>query len=287
MSAYAHRESRLTRHSCVAPCAAEPYTVDMTPSELKRIIEALILCHDVPMTLLQIKQAIDLNTPLHNDVLRAVLDDISTEWQPRGVNLVQVATGWRFQSAADLSPYLERMRAEKPASYSRAVFETLAIIAYRQPVTRGDIEDIRGVTVSSNIIKTLEERGWIDSVGHRDVPGRPSLLATTKQFLDDLGLRSLDELPPLNPQSEDAPQLELDGFGDFAPMVEASLASQTIESLETNSSLNQLDTVQQVAVLPVKVSAADTEFELPESFGARELAELSALESDESPPDLK
>lgn len=167
----------------------------MNPTELKKIIEALILCHDVPMGLAQIKQA--LNIELNNDVLRALLDELIHEWSSRSVNLVAVATGWRFQSAPDLTPYLDRMRAEKPVVYSRAVLEILAIIVYRQPVTRGDIEDIRGVAVSSQIIKTLEERGWIDEVGRREVVGRPALFATTKQFLDDLGLLHVRDLPDL------------------------------------------------------------------------------------------
>lgn len=179
----------------------------MTPTELKRIIEALILCHDSPMGLTQIKQA--LNMELSNDVLRVLLDEIVQEWSSRSVNLVAVATGWRFQSSSDLMPYIDRMRSEKPIVYSRAVLETLAIIAYRQPVTRGDIEDIRGVAVSSQTIKTLEERGWIDEVGRREVVGRPALFATTKQFLDDLGLLHVRDLPDLTSveNADEEPQL--------------------------------------------------------------------------------
>lgn len=131
------------------------------------------------------------------DVLRVLLDDLREEWSGRPVELVQLASGWRFRTRAEYMPYLERLNPEKPPKYSRAVLETLAIIAYRQPVTRGDIEDIRGVTVATQVIKALEERGWVDVVGHRDTPGRPALFATTKKFLDDLGLRSLTELPPL------------------------------------------------------------------------------------------
>ena len=180
----------------------------MTPNEIKRITEALILSHDAPMSLAQIKAA--LNIDINNDTLRLLLDEIKTEWSERAVHLTQVATGYRFQTAADVLPYIDRLRAEKPAQYSRAVLETLAIIAYRQPVTRGDIEDIRGVTVSSHIIKSLEERGWIDTVGYREVPGRPALWATTKHFLDDLGLLSLKELPVLLGQEDgDTGQLEL------------------------------------------------------------------------------
>jgi segregation and condensation protein B len=129
------------------------------------------------------------------DTLRVLLDDLKSQWSGRGVELVQLASGWRFRTTTDVQAHLDRLKQEKPPRYSRAVMETLAIIAYRQPVTRGDIEDIRGVAVSPNILKTLESRGWVDQVGHRDTPGRPALYATTRRFLDDLGLRSLAELP--------------------------------------------------------------------------------------------
>ncbi|TDR29048.1 SMC-Scp complex subunit ScpB [Hydromonas duriensis] len=213
----------------------------MILSELKRIIEALILCHDAPMSLAQIRQSLD--SDLSNEQLRALLDEIALEWQTRAVHLVQVATGWCFQSAPDLIPYLDRMRAEKPASYSRAVLETLAIIAYKQPVTRGDIEDIRGVTVSSEIIKKLEDRGWVDVVGHREVPGRPALLATTKQFLDDLGLQHVRDLPPLlaEHETEVESQLSLDGI---KPLTErAQVGVLTTEEAQADS--GQLTLVQQ------------------------------------------
>ena len=140
------------------------------------------------------------------DTLRRLLDELREDWTGQGVELVNLASGWRFQTRPEFQPYLERLQPDKPPRYSRAVMETLAIIAYRQPVTRGDIEDIRGVTVSPKIIQALEARGWIDVVGHRDTPGRPALYATTKSFLDDLGLRSLQELPPLE---EIAKTLEL------------------------------------------------------------------------------
>jgi segregation and condensation protein B len=132
------------------------------------------------------------------DLVRRMLEDLRQDWQQRGIELVCVASGWRFQSRAEYQRYLERLNPQKPPRYSRAVLETLAIIAYRQPVTRGDIEAIRGVSVSPGILKALEARGWIDIVGHREVPGRPALYSTTKTFLDDLKLRSLDELPPLD-----------------------------------------------------------------------------------------
>ena len=132
-----------------------------------------------------------------SELVRRLLDELRADWSDRGVELVQLASGWRFQTRADYQVYLDRLKDERSPRYSRAVLETLAIIAYRQPVTRGDIEEIRGVAVSPSIIKTLESRGWIDIVGHRDTPGRPALFATTKRFLDDMGLRTLTELPAL------------------------------------------------------------------------------------------
>ena len=217
----------------------------MTPHEIKRIIEALILCHDAPMSLASLKEA--LATDLNNDALRLLLDEIKIDWSERAIHLTQVATGYRFQTAPDMVPYVDRLRAEKPVQYSRAVLETLAIIAYRQPVTRGDIEDIRGVTVSSNIIKNLEERGWIDAVGHREVPGRPALFATTKQFLNDLGLISLKELPALIGQADaETGQLELVVHSDDAGSVDEAELQQMTETLapltpqiaDTNSDTN-------------------------------------------------
>jgi segregation and condensation protein B len=165
------------------------------PARLKRVLEAVLLSAQQPLTPLELKKV--FLEEIGTDVLRVLLDEIRVEWTDRPLELVQIASGWRFRTRAEYLPYLERLNPERPPKYSRAVLETLAIIAYRQPVTRGDIEDIRGVTVASQIIKVLEERGWVDVVGHRDTPGRPALLATTKKFLDDLGLRSVTELPPL------------------------------------------------------------------------------------------
>jgi segregation and condensation protein B len=165
------------------------------PSEAKRLIEAALLASQEPLSLADLKRLFD--DEVDNETLRKLLDELRGDWAERAVNLVSVASGWRFQTAPSFRPFIERLQPEKPPRYSRAVMETLAIIAYRQPATRGDVEDIRGVAVSTPIIQTLESRGWIDVVGHRDTPGRPALYATTKTFLDDLGLRSLQELPPL------------------------------------------------------------------------------------------
>jgi segregation and condensation protein B len=165
------------------------------PAEVKRVLEAALLCASEPICLNDLKRLFD--DELGVETLENLLEELRADWSGRAVELVSLASGWRFQTRVEFQPYLERLSPEKPPRYSRAVMETLAIIAYRQPVTRGDIEDIRGVTVSTQIIQTLEHRGWIDIVGHRETPGRPALYATTRGFLDDLGLRSLQELPPL------------------------------------------------------------------------------------------
>lgn len=172
----------------------------MEPSLVKRVLEAALLAAREPMTPNDMKKMFD--EELSTDTLRKLLDQLREDWAERPVELIQLASGWRFRTRAEYLPFLERLNPEKPPKYSRAVLETLAIIAYRQPVTRGDIEEIRGVAVNANVVKTLEERGWIDVVGHRDTPGRPALFATTKQFLDDLGLRSVSELPPLEQISQ-------------------------------------------------------------------------------------
>lgn len=162
----------------------------------KRVIETALLCATSPMPIAELRKLFEEESQSSKRLID-VLETIQQDWLDRGMELVELASGWRFQSRASMQRYLERLSPERVPKYSRAVMETLAIIAWRQPVTRGDIEDIRGVTVSSQIVKTLEDRGWIEVIGHRDGPGRPSLLGTTKQFLDDLGLRALDELPAL------------------------------------------------------------------------------------------
>ncbi len=167
----------------------------MNTHDAKRVLETALICAAQPLSLRDLGTLFD--DRLGPDTLRTLLDELARDWSGRGVELVTVASGWRFQSRPEMREYLDRLHPEKPPRYSRAVMETLAIIAYRQPVTRGDIEDIRGVAVGSSIVKQLEDRGWIEAIGHRDAPGRPALYATTRQFLDDLGLASLDQLPPL------------------------------------------------------------------------------------------
>ena len=174
----------------------------MQTTDAKRVLETALICAGQAVTLRELAALFD--GALSLDTIKRLLEDLQLEWTHRGVELVPVASGWRFQSRPELRMYLDRLHPEKPPKYSRAALETLAIIAYRQPVTRGDIEDIRGVTVNSLIIKQLEDRGWVEGIGHRETVGRPALLATTRQFLDDLGLASLDQLPSLEEAGAEA-----------------------------------------------------------------------------------
>ena len=168
----------------------------MNTADAKRILETALICASQPLSMGDMR--ILFADQLGSDTLRSLLESLQLDWTQRGVELVQVASGWRFQSRPELREYLDRLHPEKPPKYSRAAMETLAIIAYRQPVTRGDMEDIRGVTINSLVIKQLEDRGWVEVIGHRETVGRPALFATTRQFLDDLGLASLDQLPTLD-----------------------------------------------------------------------------------------
>ena len=168
----------------------------LDPGHMKTVVEAVLLVSQEPLPLSELKKLFDEEPS--SDTLRRVLDDLRRDWQGRGVELTRVASGWRFQARPEIQKFIERVNPQKPLRYSRAVLETLAIIAYRQPCTRGDIEEIRGVVVTPGIIKALEARGWIDVVGHKEIPGRPELFATTRAFLDDLNLSSLEELPPLD-----------------------------------------------------------------------------------------
>ena len=167
----------------------------MNTADAKRILETALICASQPLSISEMRTL--FNDELGSDTLRSLLESLQLDWTQRGVELVQVASGWRFQSRPELREFLDRLHPEKPPKYSRAAMETLAIIAYRQPVTRGDLEDIRGVTINSMVIKQLEDRGWVEVIGHRETVGRPALYATTRQFLDDLGLASLDQLPML------------------------------------------------------------------------------------------
>ena len=206
----------------------------MNTAQAKRVLETALLCSTQPVTVRDMRVLFE--DALGADTLKAILEELQLDWAERGLELVSVATGWRFQSRPELRIYLDKLNPEKPPKYTRAVMETLAIIAYRQPVTRGDMEDIRGVTINTQIIKQLEDRGWVEVIGHRESVGRPGLYATTRQFLDDLGLSSLDQLPllssvegqasvlaSLNPPEADASQASL----SLEDAIEASETTET------------------------------------------------------------
>jgi len=222
----------------------------MTEGETLRILETALLCADQPMSLSDLRKLFS-QEEVQADDLRRLLALLQLDWQDRGLELVNVASGWRFQSRPEMQRYLSRLDPVRPPKYSRAVLETLAIIAWRQPVTRGDIEDIRGVTVSTQIVRTLEERGWIEVLGYRDAPGRPALFGTTHQFLDDLGLKSLDELPPLMDidATEALAALAFDSEEiDDNPRAEAQENAATASETYQNSSGDELQESSLAAV---------------------------------------
>ena len=196
----------------------------MNDHEATLVLEAALLCAPSPMPFSELHKLFE--DEVSNEQIKLSLETLQQSWLDRGMELVELASGWRFQSRESMQRYLERLNPERVPKYSRAVMETLAIISWRQPVTRGDIEDIRGVTVSSQIIKTLEDRGWIEVIGHRDGPGRPGLLGTTKQFLDDLGLRALDELPALGSIAMTDALAALPGDASLFPGIDATAEGQ-------------------------------------------------------------
>jgi segregation and condensation protein B len=220
----------------------------MNTQEAKIVLETALLTAQQPLPLSELRRL--FADELNADTLRALLDELRRDWSGRGIELVALASGWRFQSAASMRPYLDRLNPEKPPKYSRAVMETLAIIAYRQPVTRGDIEEVRGVTVSSQVIKALEDRGWVEAIGHREAPGRPALFATTRQFLDDLGLRSLEELPALDSAAGALPaEFEL----QFAQAAAVEVAAPAPGAEDERASPDLIDTLSDVS--PAALSA--------------------------------
>jgi segregation and condensation protein B len=232
----------------------------------KRVIETALLCATSPMPIAELRKLFEEESQSSKRLID-VLESIQQDWLDRGMELVELASGWRFQSRASMQRYLERLSPERVPKYSRAVMETLAIIAWRQPVTRGDIEDIRGVTVSSQIVKTLEDRGWIEVIGHRDGPGRPSLLGTTKQFLDDLGLRALDELPALgaNEMTEAMQSLTLEA---------AALAANSMVVLQEPSA-------DVAFTVPADPNTAELDFAAPDEQEQTEQEQTEQEQTDE------
>lgn len=241
----------------------------MNTQDAKRVLETALICAAQPLPLRDMRALFD--DQVGPDTLRHLLDELARDWDGRGVELKALASGWRFQSRPEMREYLDRLHPEKPPRYSRAVLETLAIIAYRQPVTRGDIEDIRGVVVSSQIIKQLEDRNWIEAIGHRDAPGRPALYATTRQFLDDLGLDSLDRLPLLDgtpsPQALAAldteqtdllqPQAEL-ALEDDAPVpADAAVAQEPLARIDVETAASDEAPARDAEFTPSDQAAPD------------------------------
>jgi len=236
----------------------------MNTAQAKRVLETALLCSTQPVTVRDMRVLFD--DALGADTLKVLLEELQLDWADRGLELVSVATGWRFQSRPELRLYLDRLNPEKPPKYTRAVMETLAIIAYRQPVTRGDMEDIRGVTINTQILKQLEDRGWIEVIGHRESVGRPGLYATTRHFLDDLGLASLDQLPllasvegqaavlaSLNPPEEDANQATL-SLDDALEATDIEIVSDAV-ALEMEPVSSETMAEQQVVVEPTETDA--------------------------------
>lgn len=208
--------------------------------EAKRVLEAALLCAHEPLSISGMRRLYTehggADDAVSAEFLKMLIEELRRDWADKGVELVSLSTGWRFQSRPEMKKYLDRLNPEKPPKYTRATLETLAIIAYRQPVTRGDIEEIRGVAVNSQTIKMLEERGWIESIGHRDVPGRPALFATTKQFLDDLGLTSLDQLPPLQEMARS--EGSGDGLSEASTVVATVLGGLEQAALQMGEALD-------------------------------------------------
>ncbi len=223
----------------------------MNTAQAKRVLETALLCSTQPVTVRDMRVLFE--DALGADTLKAILEELQLDWAERGLELVSVATGWRFQSRPELRIYLDKLNPEKPPKYTRAVMETLAIIAYRQPVTRGDMEDIRGVTINTQIIKQLEDRGWVEVIGHRESVGRPGLYATTRQFLDDLGLSSLDQLPLLSSVEGQASVLA----SLNPPEADASQASLSLEDAIEASETTETQTEEALASEALTAEAED------------------------------
>jgi segregation and condensation protein B len=221
----------------------------MNTLDAKRVLETALLCASQPLQVRELRQL--FHDELGADTLKTLLESIQQDWQQRGLELVQVASGWRMQSRPEMRDFLDRLHPEKPPKYSRAAMETLAIIAYRQPVTRGDMEDIRGVTVNSLVIKQLEDRGWVEVIGHRETVGRPMLYATTRQFLDDLGISSLDQLPALETQGA------AEGFFEQLSATEEVDPAQMRMSLDTEEHSDSEAIAQDMTQPPSELSSPD------------------------------
>ncbi|MDR3480915.1 MAG: SMC-Scp complex subunit ScpB [Burkholderiaceae bacterium] len=264
----------------------------MNTAEAKKVLETALLCAHEPLSINEMRKLYgdDGGQGVGADTIKQMLLELRSDWADKGVEVVSLSTGWRFQSRPEMKMYLERLNPEKPPKYTRATLETLAIIAYRQPVTRGDIEEIRGVTVNSQTIKSLEDRGWIEAIGHRDVPGRPALFATTKQFLDDLGLASLDQLPPLQQVAKG------DASGDALLDLQALAAGLSVDSDQAaidfveaeaeddvSIALPEMPEKQEAILMEARVETAIEDGDRIESGIVVDIAAVSATAADRHP----
>ena len=231
----------------------------MNTADAKRVLETALICSHQPIQPRELRVLFD--DALGVDTIKTLLEELQLEWTQRGVELVQVATGWRFQSRPEMREYLDRLNPEKPPKYTRAAMETLAIIAYRQPVTRGDLEDIRGVTINSLVLKQLEDRGWVEVIGHRETVGRPALFATTRQFLDDLGLASLDQLPVYDTAQAQANAFaQLNAQDDSTQLsIDDASSDETAEENEAPSANEATETVTSPELQAEEVGTSPTE----------------------------
>jgi segregation and condensation protein B len=254
----------------------------MEDQQAINVLETALLCAPTPMSVAALQKLFEPEQVQAQQV-RSWLEQIELAWQDKGLELAEIASGWRFQSRAPMQRYLERLNPERAPKYSRAVLETLAIIAWKQPVTRGDIEAIRGVTVSTQIIKTLEDRGWVETIGHRDGPGRPALLGTTKLFLDDLGLRALDELPALQPIAqalEESGELVLDQTpgADDADLDSAQIQASSDDPEHDQAALDQDDGADSSAL--AEASAEETIAEVDLQADVQQVIETNGHQTD-------
>lgn len=258
----------------------------MNIAEAKKVLETALLCAHEPLSINDMKKLYvegDADGQIDADVIKQMLAELRDDWADKGIEVVSLSTGWRFQSRPEMKIYLERLNPEKPPKYSRATLETLAIITYRQPVTRGDIEEIRGVTVNSQTIKMLEDRDWIEVIGHRDVPGRPALFATTKHFLDDLGLTSLDQLPPLQQvEKGDMQGSVLLEMQTLEAEIQAHLDQTAIDFADADSAEDEAHAVES-AELSITVDTPESVDDVTTNTSAIPASQSEAIPADAAP----
>lgn len=258
----------------------------MNIAEAKKVLETALLCAHEPLSINDMKKLYvegDADGQIDADAIKQMLAELRDDWADKGIEVVSLSTGWRFQSRPEMKIYLERLNPEKPPKYSRATLETLAIITYRQPVTRGDIEEIRGVTVNSQTIKMLEDRDWIEVIGHRDVPGRPALFATTKHFLDDLGLTSLDQLPPLQQvEKGDMQGSVLLEMQTLEAEIQAHLDQTAIDFADADSAEDEAHAVES-AELSIAVDTPDSVDDMTTNTSAIPASQSEAIPADTAP----